>query len=422
MKHTIKMANKKFLVGILATALVFGMMVAGCPVDNGGSPVLLPVVPTSVSSYYLYETAMAVNPSRAVVRAGSNAQIAIPAYLLAALASLNIERAADTPAPVAVAATFSVHPDDRAIAEIVGPSVGSTCAIRGLRLGSARIIVTVGSQSATMIIAVSPSEDLYTLPAGDVRLLGSSGAFYDAWWNNAKPDSLPNDSANYTSEPTYQIAWNWRNKGQSYGASGGNCGIDLLAYYVDPVTRDRRGWVRTTYGFGGWHYDLNGVTDQMTNGVQVNEDVTLKLIPEFVYDNGIPYLQITHKLTNTGSSPLTGQKFGASADIMLFNNDRAPLTYLQYGALMTNEYISGETRYLPTMKLRLVCQGVQGVDAVSTLWLGRFGSERDHVYDNERVSITAENDRDTALNFSYQNINLAPGETKNFVVRFTQVQ
>jgi len=65
---------------------------------------------------------------------------------------------------------------------------------------------------------------------------------------------------------------------------------------------------------------------------------------------------------------------------------------------------------------------VQGVDAVSTLWLGRFGSERDHVYDNERVSITAENDRDTALNFSYQNINLAPGETKNFVVRFTQVQ
>lgn len=157
----------------------------------------------------------------------------------------------------------------------------------------------------------------------------------------------------------------------------------------------------------------------MTNGVQTDGNVKLELTPEFVYDNGIPYLEIRHKLTNTGLTPLTGQKFGASADIMIYGNDQAPLTYLQYGALMTDQTSSGSITYLPKIKFRLVCQNVQGVDNVSTLWMGTYGSERRYVYEDRRQDVTG---RDSAMNFSYQNINLNPGESKTFVVRYTQVQ
>jgi len=392
------------LVGTLALGLI------GCgELSNDEGP---KGPANSVGEYESLEPAMATNPSRAVARAGGTTQVGIPAYLLPSEG-----RSART-----VSATFRVHQDDTAIAEIVSQN-GSTCTVRGLQLGSARIIVTVGSQSATMIIAVAPSDALYTLPAAEVRRLGES-EFYNAWWNSDRPDSLPSDHANYNADPTYQLAWNWRNYGQWSSASGSSCGIDILAYFVDPGVSDRRGWVRTTYGFGGWHYDLNGNTNKMINGVQTEGDVKLELLPEFIYDNGVPYLQITHVLTNTGNSRLTNQKFGASADIMLFNQDDAPLAYLQYGALMTNENRYGGITYLPTMKLRLVCQNVVGVDNVSTMYFGRYagGDHRNHIYEDVRQSITAAQGIDTALGFSYQGITLNAGESKTFVVRFTQVQ
>jgi len=406
--------KKKVFFGVMTVVITVILVCAmiGCdnPSDGGGGD---REQPSSVGEYSYLEPAMAPNPSRAVARAGGITQVGIPDYLLSSL-SLNM-RAAE-----GVTAEFEVHEDDAGIAEIVSQN-GSTCTIRGLQLGSARIIVTVGGQSATMIIAVAPSEALYTLPAAAVRRLGEN-EFYEAWWANNNPDDLPGDYGNYNADPTYQLAWNWRNKGNYHGASGEDCGIDVLGYFVDPAVPDRRGWVRTTYGFGGWHYDLNGVTDNMTNGVQVEGNVKLELEPEFVYDNGIPYLQITHVLTNTGSTQLNGQKFGASADIMIIGQDDAPLTYLEYGALMTNENTYYGIHYLPTMKLRLVCQNVQGISNVSTMWFGDYGSEREYVYDNNRVSISAEAERDTALNFSYQNISLNAGESKRFVIRFTQVQ
>jgi len=410
---------KKNVFTLTSLLLVFMLFFAivGCnePDDNtgGGGVPSTPTIPSSVGDYSDLEPKMAKNPNRAVARAGGTASIGIPDYMIPTGASASINSRA------AVTATFAVHDDDADIAQIVSQN-GATCQVKGLQLGSARIIVTVGSQSATVIIAVTPSEALYRLPAAQVRQLGSSGTFYKAWWTSNQPDELPSDYASYKADPTYQLAWNWRNKGNYSGTSGQDCGIDILAYYVDPVVPNRRGWVGTTFYHHGWHYDLNGVTDKMTDGVQVTGDVKLELIPEFIYDNGVPYLQVTHKLTNTGNVKLTEQKFGASADVMLFGNDRAPLTYLKYGALMTDEATSyGNITYLPKIKLRLVCQNVQGISDVSTLWLGRYGSERNYVYEDKRDDVKG---IDSALNFSYQDINLEPGESKSFVIRFTQVQ
>jgi hypothetical protein len=404
------MKRNIFWLGILVMALVFGMTVVGCgddepntPIDNNGPP------PGSVDNYAHLEPPMAPNPNRAVVRNGGSAKVGIPDYLV------------ESRSARAVTATFAVHNDDAAIAQILSQN-GSTCTVKGLQLGSARIIITVGDQSATVIMAVAPSQDFYTLPATQVKQIGQ-GASSVAWWSSSRPDALPGDYQSYNSEPTYQLAWNWRNPNQYYGASGTPCGIDILAYFVDPSVSDRRGWVRTTFDFGGWHYDLNGVTNKMTDGVQVNGDIKLELKPEFFYDNGTPYLQIKHVLTNTGSTTLTDQKFGASADVMLYSMDRAPLTYIkEYGALMTNEHNDYyNNRILPTMKLRLICQNVPGVNNVSTIWLGKFGSERNYVYVDKRDNIAAD-EMDTAMNFSYQNITLNSGESKTFVLRFTQVQ
>ena len=367
------------------------------------------------------ESPIAPNPSRAVARAGETAEINIPDYLLPA-ASPSIRAVTN------VNATFRVHPDDAHIAEIVGPNTGSACNVKGKQLGSARIIIKVGDREATVIIAVSPSDGFYKVPATEERQIGEQ-VFQKAWWVSDQPDDLPDDFSGYTADSAYQLAWKWRNPSpnfwDNYGASDTNCGIDVMSYFVDPTKADRRGWVRTTFDFGGWFYNLNGVTDKMTNGEQTEGNVTLKLKPEFIYDNGVPYLQITHTLTNNGTSRLTGQKFGASADVMIINMDKAPLTYMDYGALMTNENISSSgTTYLPTLKLRLICQNFEGVDNTTTLWLGRWasGDHRDHLYEDNRVSITARDKIDTALSFSYQNITLEPRQSKTFVVRFTQIQ
>jgi hypothetical protein len=349
----------------------------------------------SVDDFKDDEPNMGENKSRGDVRKGGTVTIKIP-----------------SPLPVAGPATFAVDTEDTSIAKI-NSSTNTDCVVQGLEIGTARIKVTVGSQNAVVIISILPDQTgAYKLPSGQVKKLKD----YTKWDSVTRPGDLPSDYKEYTAEPTTQLAWNWRNKGGSHGASGGDCGIDFLAYYVDPANSNKRGWVRTTYGFGGWHYDLNDKTNNMTNGVQTEGTIKLELTPEFVYDNGVPYLQITHKITNTGSSKVTNQKFGASADIMLYGNDSAPLTYMKYGALMTNATTATQN---PTIKFRLVCQNVTGVDNVSTLWMGGFGSERSYVYVDKREDVTG---IDSAMNFSYRNIDLNAGQSKTFVVRFTQIQ
>jgi len=398
------MKRTTYLVMTLVLLGVFTLAFTGCSESTKPTPPAGPA--TSVDEFLAQEPVMADNPSRATVTSGGVGNISIPDYLVPS----GMRRSE-------VNAHFAIHPDDTEIAEIVGSPDGASCQIRGLQLGSARVIITVGSASASVIIAVSPSEPLFTLPAGLECTLANT-TYQSAWWNDYRPDSLPDDYASYVGEPTMQLAWKWRNNTTNYGASGTNCGFDLLSYFVDPVVPDRRGWTRTTYGFGGWHYDLNGVTNGMVDGVQTVDNVRLTLTPRFIYDNGKPYLEMTQTVTNLGTTRLEEQKFGASADVMIFNRDSAPVYNLTYGALMTN----AQGSYLPTMKLRLVCQNIRGIDDVSTMWIGRYSGERNHVYDDQREPITPEAPYDSALNFSYQNITLDPGESKDFVIRFTSVQ
>jgi hypothetical protein len=392
----------------LLLGIMLAFVLAGCP-GGAGSGDEDNIPPVSVDDYSNYEPAMDPNPNLVTARTGGQVSVEIPPELLPVMPNI---RAAAAP-------TAFFECLDPGIAEIISQN-GTTCNLRGLTLGNARIKVTVGSRSATVIVAVAPEETYYELPAGMEVRIGEVTS--RSWRAGAYVSTLPPDFDDFKTEPTYRLAWNWRNPNQSYGASGTPCGIDILGYFVDPGDSSNQQWVRTSYGFGGWFYDLNGTTDAMRDGVQTGADgVKLELVPSFVYDNGVPYIQIIHKLTNTSGAAVTGQKFGASMDAMMFNRDDAPLTALPYGALMTNGYESGGITFAPTIKLRLVCKNMAGVDNVSTLWLGAWdgGDHRDYIYEDKQIDV---NDVDSAMSFSYQNIDLAAGQTKEFTIRFTLAQ
>jgi hypothetical protein len=417
------MKRNNIMLGLLAILLAFGLVLSGCDLssllgnnddndsgndnnnyynDNNPADVddntLVPQVPStgiSVDDFASLESEIAPNPSMLTVQEGADIQIDASAIASASL-SVVASRAASPYSYTFTSLTPTIA------------TVDSTGRVRGILWGNARIEVSqggtlIGIVNIFVVPPIPPGQPIYRVP--NTRVVPISVDTYSSLYSGSV-----SDFDNYQTEPTYRLAWNWRNPGDYLGASGTNGGIDILG------KTDRDMWGRTTYGFGGWFYNVNGVDAQMTNGVQTSPNgVTLTLEPSFLYDNGVPYLEIKHKLKNTSAAVVTGQKFGASVDVMIDRNDHAPLKYLPYGALMTN---AASDNVPPNAKLRLIAQNMAGVTDVDTLWLGKWsgGDHKNHVYDDERGDVTGV---DSAMAFSYQNITLTAGETKEYVVRFS---
>jgi hypothetical protein len=256
--------------------------------------------------------------------------------------------------------------------------------------------------AAPPLTAVVPAEDFYILPESGMSTLPKDSKTIESFNMN---------SVEYLTEPTFRLAYGFMNKGESRGASGENGGLDILGRGPDYE------WLWTTYYQGGWFYDLNGFNREMIDGYQKDplNGVELTIKPEFIYNEGVPYLQLRHIVSNPGNYPVRGQKFGASADIMINKNDDAPLLHKPYGAYMADS----ETN--PALELIFVCESGDGIDPVDTLWLGRYGDglHMGNIYSDSRSDVR---DADSAICFSYQNIDLGPGEEKEFVVRFTLVR
>jgi len=275
-------------------------------------------------------------------------------------------------------------------------SVNSRGVITGLRIGNGYIKI---NETEYISVVVVPAEDFYVLPESQAAMLPE-----DSKSSNSSIRNL----TEYATEPTFRLAYRFTNKGENRGASGKNGGIDILG------RGQNYEWLWTTFGQGGWFYDLNGIKREMVNGYQKdpNNGVELTVKPEFVYEEGTPYLQLRHVLRNPGNNAVSGQKFGASADVMIHNNDLATLSHTSYGAYMTDS----ETN--PALELMFVCESGSGIDPVDTLWLGNWGSgaHLNYIYSDRRSGVRSE---DSAIGFSYQNIDLAPGQVKEFIVRFT---
>ena len=276
-------------------------------------------------------------------------------------------------------------------------SVDANGNVTGLRIGNGYVSI---NEAEYISVAVVPPESLYRVPESQQALLPPESNAIDGSSNITE----------YRTEPTFRLAYRFRNRGETHGASGGNGGIDVLARGANYQ------WLWTTYYQGGWFYDLNGVKREMVDGYQkdANNGVELTVRPEFIYAEGVPYLQLKHIVHNPGNTAVTGQRFGASADVMIHRNDSASLVHTAYGAYMT------DSQTAPSLELMFVCNSGSGIDPVDTLWLGEYYySGRNHVeyiYVDKRSDVRGV---DSAIGFSYQNIDLAPGQTKEFVVRFT---
>jgi hypothetical protein len=278
-------------------------------------------------------------------------------------------------------------------------TVNSNGDARGIQIGNGFISI---NENEYISIAVVPDEILYMVQESQIALLppgsrtGSDSSY---------------DVTEYRTEPTFRLAYRFNNKGENKGASGRNGGIDILARGTNYE------WLWTTYYQGGWFYDLNGVKREMVHGYQKDErtGVELTVKPEFVYDQGVPYLQLRHIVHNMNSFVVTGQRFGASADVMIHENDDAALLYKPYGAYMTDS----ETK--PAIELMFIGISGSGITPIDTLWLGTWGdgTHLNCIYDDRRMDVIG---HDTAIGFSYKNINLEAGETKEFIVRFTLVR
>jgi hypothetical protein len=272
--------------------------------------------------------------------------------------------------------------------------VDSTGNITGLKVGNGFISI---NETEYISVAVVPQEAFYVVPESEAALLPKES-------KTGNTDT--GDLTEYATEPTFRLAYRFRNKGEEKGASGGNGGVDILARGADYE------WLWTTYYQGGWFYNLNGEMREMINGRQRSANsVTLTVKPEFIYADGVPYLQLKHFLYNPNNHPVEGQKFGASADVMIHKNDSASLLHTPYGASMADSLVN------PSLTLMFVAESGNGITPVDTLWLGTYGSGHlNYIFNDRRVDI---HNADSAIGFSYQNIYLRPNETKEFVVRFT---
>jgi hypothetical protein len=275
--------------------------------------------------------------------------------------------------------------------------------ITGIDTGSTVVEARDGEKVIGVSVTVVPASDMHHVPKEQ-----ETGVKTD---ENTLMTPGTVGLAEYKTEPTARLAYRFVNPGDNRGASGINGGIDIMG-----KGKDGR-WMWTTYYQGGFFYDLNGVRHRMTGGIQQDRNgVELRVEPAFVYIDGVSYLELNHTLTNTDRTAVSGQKFGAGADIMIHTNDHASVARRGYGLVMSD---AGDED-ISSLNLEFIGKTGEDTVPVSTLWIGRWerGEYLEHIYD-DGVDPRYGEGADSAMTFSFQNISLNPGESKNFIVRFT---
>ena len=257
--------------------------------------------------------------------------------------------------------------------------------------GVTTVTVTAGSLSASSTIIVLNSTDNLSITSDSALKKITSGYYTDSVSKVAfKYTTVGHDSATNLKEGT--------GKWDIIGNKG---------------TATEPSWKSTTYRNAGWGYRINNtIANLNSSGIAKVGDLQLQVKPILAYEEGVPFVMFVHILKNTGTTALTGQKFGSGTDIQIAGNDNAPVTVTSSGANL----IDNTTK----MIFALNCLKGEGVTPVDTLWIGNYSAGvMSNAYNNKRVDLT---NTDSAIAYSWQNISLEPGETKAFVVRLTFVE
>ena len=176
-------------------------------------------------------------------------------------------------------------------------------------------------------------------------------------------------------------------------------------------------WAKTTFSSNGWTWNLNGDDISFINGSNTysTENLDLTVIPVIAYDSGTntSFVVIYQLLTNTGTEKLTGQKFGAHADIQLANNDSANIMPKPYGARMYDKNTK--------LAFDMYCCDGEDCTPVNTLWYGGYSSRVDHLWDGtiRKQELT---NTDSGMCYSWMNLDIDPGKTVVKSIRMTLVE
>lgn len=174
-------------------------------------------------------------------------------------------------------------------------------------------------------------------------------------------------------------------------------------------------WKQTTYNNNGWTWRINNTDVKLgANGDVKSGNLYLSVRPVLAYDSstGISYVVIYQILTNAGKTKQTGLRFGSHADIMLGDNDSAPIEPTTYGASMYDTTTH--------VQFDIYAKGGPDCTPVDTLWFGFYNSRTSNIYGASTTQPVLSTD--TGMAYSWQNITLEPGESIIKSVRMTLVR
>lgn len=260
--------------------------------------------------------------------------------------------------------------------------------------GVVTVTAKAGNKCSTASVLVLNTSDSFTLDRSSLRQLTAEEA--------------GTNYAGYYTDAAGKVAYSYTTAEHASATKlpGGFGKWDVIGKKGDK-------WLSSTYVNAGWGYAINNkIVSLNQNGTAANGNISLTVIPLIVYNKGVPFVMFVNALTNTGSVDLTGVKFGSGTDVQIAGNDNAPVNATSVGANLVDSNTE--------MIFALNCLSGEAVTPVDTLWIGKYSDgAMQNVYNNKRDSIS---NIDSAIAYSWQNIDLKAGETKLFTVRLTFVE
>lgn len=266
--------------------------------------------------------------------------------------------------------------------------------ISGLTEGITTVTAKAGNLTKTAKVIILQSDNDFTVTdADDLRTLTTSDS---------------STYAGYITDAAGKIAYKYTTAGHA-SRTGLNSGIGKW----DIIGKKGNTWYSSTYVNAGWGWKINDTTVSLSSkGIATSGNLQLQVLPYLVYNKGVPFIMLVQLLTNTGSTDLTGQKFGSGTDVQIAGNDTAPVNASEFGANLID--------YDKNMIFSLNCLSGDAITPVSTMWIGNYNAgAMANVYTNNRISCV---DIDSAISYSWKDIDIAAGETKVFAVRLTFVE
>lgn len=147
------------------------------------------------------------------------------------------------------------------------------------------------------------------------------------------------------------------------------------------------------YGYRSW-IEVDGTSREGTGG-QLRDGLTYDITPSLVYDGR--YVKITYTVENTGSKTYTF-RVGSAADVMIDNNDKAPVVGLTGGGGLK---MSGSPKNDYTFNLV--------APSADTLWYGYWRMAGKYVF-TDRTDKTETYNKDSGMAWSWTDEVIKPGQ------------